>query len=173
MTCEYCSDFSKMDRDYLSWRKTSANTEPVRYDNGIYVYVDLMDDVAQSLVDYQVENDIPNPIVYTDFHVSLIATPSPISWISRQSLNEVCEVLALEKWNFGKDKFCLVLTLRNQYLEKRHGHALIVGATHDYSSYKPHIALSYDIPEDFDTTRMALPSFPIVLKNERTRPFGH
>lgn len=69
----------------------------------------------------------------------------------------------IEVWPTKSGKNCLVLTLdcpslveRHKYLMKKHQ------ATYDYTEYKTHMSLSYDIG-DYDINNLSISDFPTTL----------
>ena len=65
----------------------------------------------------------------------------------------------------GIEKFdgAIVLTFKSDELHKRHKKCLEEGASYDYPSYIPHIAITYDVT---DNTDFKLPDFNIILGAE-------
>jgi 2'-5' RNA ligase len=68
---------------------------------------------------------------------------------------------------FGQEKKALVMLLdapevcaRHEQLMKDHD------ATYDFSEYQPHITLSYDVPEDFDVSKLPTFEGDIVMTGE-------
>lgn len=112
---------------------------------GTYVAVKPTQQSLSSIVAYMSASNIPNPIPPHDLHVTV--TYSRIELPSLKATPTTYEATAegLEIWD-TKSGRCLVIVLNSQSLQQRHSDIRKEhGATHDFDSYNPHVALSYDV----------------------------
>jgi hypothetical protein len=55
-------------------------------------------------------------------------------------------------------------------MELRHKNLRMIGATHDFNTYQPHITLSYDVGEDFDVNLLPIYNGPLEFDVEYIEP---
>lgn len=131
---------------------------------GTYVAVKPTQQSQTAIVAYMSASNIPNPIAARDLHVTV--TYSRVELPSLKATPATYEAIAdgLEIWD-TKTGRCLVIVLDSQSLQQRHSDIRKNhGATHDFDSYKPHIALSYDV----GTVELeGLPPLPMSCKHLR------
>ena len=140
---------------------------------GTYVSVGFSDDTVDRLRELQEELDIPNPLDPEEFHTTIAYSRKPIEWDEIDCEGVEAKPLRLEKWKtHSEDKHCLVLLLDCPHLQDRFDKAMDLGATFDFPEYKPHITLSYDVGDDFDTDSAdsSILDFAIQLAHEYSEP---
>lgn len=130
---------------------------------GVYVGT-LFDNESERLInDFIVDNNIPNP--NTDLHCTLIYSRKYADF--PVSKNVLIDCYIKELVIFNNDTNCLVAVLESDYLKERHKELMKRhDLTYDYDEYIPHIALSYDVPDDFDISKIEIPKWNIKIQSE-------
>lgn len=138
---------------------------------GTYVGVRFTPETIEGLTAFQKEIGVPNPLNPEKFHATVVYSREPVEWTPQTDLTK--EDVEASGWDVFENRRdgtkCLVLRLSSEFLQERFDTAIEAGATHDFPDYKPHITLSYDIGT-FETRKLALPEFPIVLDHEYVEP---
>ena len=126
---------------------------------GLYVAVKFSDECVDRILDYCDSVNIPNVLNRSDFHSTLAYSRKPVPDFSPESEIDVVgkpkgfEIWPSEPNAFKKEKtYCLVMKFDCDYMTNRFNEIMSMGATYDYDKYQPHITLSYDVGEDFDTS---------------------
>lgn len=147
-----------------------------RYEHGRYVAYKLRSKSKDLLSKFCKKLDIPNALDKDEYHISLIYSKKDFDW---KPLGIMDSYIKLEPKTFFWEVFqkdekdaprILVLRCHNAYLDRRYEKALENGGVSDFPSYKQHISVSYDVPEDFDHTKLPTPTFPIYLSAEYQEP---
>jgi hypothetical protein len=68
------------------------------------------------------------------------------------------------------DGYCLVLRIICPYATRINSQLTREGATSDYTEYKPHITLAYDIKEKVDVSTLPVPQFQLVFDVLKVEP---
>lgn len=137
---------------------------------GIYVAAHYTDETADRLREFQDSLDIPNPSDPDDFHTTIVYSKRRIHWRCEHD----CHWPVTPKgWAVWKDrdgkKSTLVMLVESPYLRTRFKLAMDRGASYDFPDYNPHISFSYDVPHDFDTSKLPLPQFDMIVGCERAK----
>ena len=103
---------------------------------------------AQELLDWAKGVGIPTTLTADDVHVTLVHSRAAVEWADAPDtattltvpVQESTRTLAL----FGENHDVLVLRFDSQDLQDRYQQLRDIGASSDFSEYRPHVTLSYD-----------------------------
>ncbi|RYF11003.1 MAG: hypothetical protein EOO77_20345 [Oxalobacteraceae bacterium] len=138
---------------------------------GVYVCAKYDKDTRERLADLVREHKIDNPIPSTEYHTTIVYSKSPVYWKAEHDVGKTARATRWEVWPSHKSgKQVLVLHLESNYLTTRFDLAMSRGASYDFPDYKPHISFSYDIPEDFDASKLPVPDFDLIIDKEIAEP---
>lgn len=112
--------------------------------NGTYIAANLSEESKDSLAALQKRLGIKDPLPKDDFHCTLMYSKKGDPDVRPQQYKEpkYAEVDSLDL--LGDDKNCLVIKLNSEHLQMRHQQLIMNGLTHSYSTYNPHITLTYN-----------------------------
>jgi hypothetical protein len=138
--------------------------------SGTYGAVRFSKDSQNRLQKYIEENNIPNPCDTKDLHSTFLYSRKKVNFPSNGVFDEQIRVnpKTYKLDLFGEKKNCLVLRFESKYLQSRWKAAMDLGATYDYPALDPHVTLSYDVGEDFDLSKLQLPTFFLAMSEEYT-----
>lgn len=136
---------------------------------GIYVAVkyterslkEMFDKLSKIMV-------IPNQIPFDKIHSTIIYSKKydKLETAEYKVMKPVALAKSFEVWKTQNGKSALVvlldapdLSIRHKWLMKNHD------LTYDYDEYKPHITLSYDVPDDFDVPK-TMPEISLIVDHE-------
>lgn len=130
---------------------------------GTFAAFSLAPRSAAILAAWAEEQGIPNPVPPSELHLTTVYSRDPVPAYSPNGLPG----MLLLPTQFGLEMFgkALVLTVQADWLQDNHAHAMLLGASHDFPAYRPHITLSYDAA-GFDIT-FGAPTFALRLGEER------
>lgn len=146
---------------------------PADHKHGTYVGVKFSPATNRALVRFVRENRIPEPLPIDDFHTTVIYSKQPIPEF--RALGDLSEPVKVPKAGrgfdlFGKEKNTLVITFSSSFLLRRFKAARAFGGTTDYPQYRPHITLSYSVPNDYDVNLLPIYDGPIEIISEYSDP---
>jgi hypothetical protein len=147
----------------LMFRRDAAPEVETPYeDPGIYSSFNLTEESALKLHEWAEESGIPNICSPDKFHCTVVW-----SKISAPEYKSFSGSIELDPSTFSFDILhtALVLRFQDKKLQGKWNEAKSLGAEPTFTTYKPHITLSYD-PENFDIDSLKYPHFPIVLEKE-------
>lgn len=136
-------------------------------EKGTFVGVHFSDETNKALMAYVEENDIPNPIVKDELHVTICYSRKTIDYDADGDLDITITPHKgkLNIWETKDKKHCLVWKFESDELTARHDACMDLGASHDFDEYQSHVTLSYDVPADFDVD-FPLPDFDLEIAEE-------
>lgn len=140
--------------------------------NTLYVYRNVHHEDAQEILKWAHEQGIKSTLQDWDLHVTLCYSKIPFMWMEsdhrdNEELLVSDEGRSIEK--FGEDGNVIVLRLTDDQLSKRHAELIELGASHAFSSYKPHITITYK-GEGVDVSQITPYSGSIRLRGEWWQP---
>jgi len=147
------------------YRYPSKTTQAIE---GLYAAVTFTDLTTSQLLN--ITKSIPNG--EKEFHSTLLYSRVSLpTYVPQGEIFPVWEapssLYSLEKWIDTDGKTILVLTYSCKNLEDRHSYLMNKhNATYDFDEYKPHITLSYDIPEEFNIDNINIEELEIQISNE-------
>lgn len=96
---------------------------------------------------------VPNLIPKDDFHTTIQYSRADVPGyeVDGSMGGKVANSgsIYFEKFKKPDQPSCLVMRFDSPVLQLRHDYGRLLGASYDFSQYKPHITLSYDVPDDF------------------------
>jgi hypothetical protein len=134
---------------------------------GLYVAVKFQQETIDNIVEFQLKNNIPNPVPPEDLHSTIVYSRVNIEWtpVSNINLRVNTDTSVLETWDTRSGSSCLVWHYYSPFQHQRFKEAMSHGATYDFPEYKCHITLSYDCG-DITADSINKPDFPILLDRE-------
>jgi hypothetical protein len=127
---------------------------------GVYVAVNYSVETLKEIKNIMDIHNIPNPLEVDKIHTTLIYSKVYDDVDILQNCRYPSFATGYEIWKTQGGKNALVLKLHSPSLVERHQYLMgKYNLTYDYDEYKPHITLSYDVPEDYDYTKLSLPLF--------------
>lgn len=133
---------------------------------GLYVAAKYSNRTLDQIEKLQRVLRVPNPVPREKIHSTICYSRVNIPYVTSAGSFEVSDGGKLEIWD-TQDGKTLVLVLDSEYLTTRHNYARVLGATHDFDEYIPHITLSYNVGELKFSGEYEL---PIVLDYEYKEP---
>ena len=127
----------------------------------------LLDAQSSDLIKKYCEaNSIPN--YNKDFHITIVYSDVVVSFdpLSDCGVKIPSYNIIPTKWKTRDNVTIIVLTLNSKWLDYRFREAKEAGATWDHPEYRPHITLSYDVPDDFDLSSLGNIDFDLYIENE-------
>ena len=122
---------------------------------------------------------IPNPVSQEKLHTTVLYSRKQLD--KEHHVNISKTQLEVRSWRFSPDRLdifgegqeqILVLRIKAPELIWIHDGLIYNGGTHDFPLYDPHITLSYDIPKDFDLSKIDMPPIyliPTEIKTEKLK----
>lgn len=111
---------------------------------GLFVCVNFSNNTLKALKEYQIANNIQNPLDTTDLHTTVVHSKDPIS--NFQPLGQINWQGTFTRFDiFDSDgDNCLVLRFACPELSQRWKDTIKMGAKWKYDQFRPHITLSYN-----------------------------
>jgi len=136
--------------------------------NGTYAGYRFSTNTKNSLYDFINKYKIPNKIDKNELHTTLLYSTKNLPNYKAAGKLESPYIGIPKKffiWDTKNDdgdtKLVLVLTFKCPELVARHKELMKkYNAKFDFSEYKPHVTLSYDVGKDFDITKLDIKDFP-------------
>lgn len=134
--------------------------------SGTYVGVKFSESSANRLTEWLSTQELPNKVDPKTFHLTVVYSRKELELpIFNRQVNWLCWASGFKI--FDDSKCALVLTLISpEVVDSHYRYRLNNGATHDYPDFTPHLTLSYDVPADFDVSRLTLPEGNFELVEE-------
>lgn len=135
---------------------------------GLYVAVKYTERSTNEMLNSMSKFNIPNLLTADKIHTTIIysKTYDNIKTAEYKVMKPVAVIGSMEIWKTQGGKSALVakldapdLSIRHNWLMKNHN------LTYDYDEYKPHITLSYDVPDDFDVPK-TIPEISLIVDHE-------
>lgn len=132
---------------------------------GTYAAVKPSKEDGKKIKEFMDTYNIPNPEPVSELHSTLLYSRKFLpNYKPDRALSHDAKINSLEVWPTKSGKNCLVAKLDAPSLCDRHAHLMDEhGATYDFSEFKPHISLSYDIG-DYDISKLKIDQLPQQLK---------
>jgi 2'-5' RNA ligase len=120
------------------------------HNQGTYAQLELSDSSAQQIVRWQQQLEVAAPTPQDDLHCTVVYSVQPCSSIDsiKSQWPITAKVAGLSVFPTQSGAHCLVLELDSPEIEKLHGLCRALGCSHSYSSYRPHVTLTYEWPSD-------------------------
>lgn len=140
---------------------------------GLYVAAFFDEETNNRLADYLRVNKIPAPVISASLHTTIVYSKVPVPTFEPNHSVDIdvnTEFATFECWDMRNGSRCLVLKYFSPYLHMRFQEAMKAGAMYDFDEYKPHVSLSYEMPEGFDVTSLPPLGFPLKIIGEYSEP---
>lgn len=122
--------------------------------------------------------NVPNQVPEKDLHSTILYSRVPLA--TCDYVNHDYHSMAQLGWRFLPTEVkalasksgprALILLIEASELQTLHKEFLSKGATHDYPSLMTHVTISYNLPEDFDVTKMVPPPVYLIPTKIYTEP---
>lgn len=153
-----------------SYGKQSLEAEEIttKTPDAVYSYMELTDESAQALYKWSQKAGIPNPVTPDKYHSTVVYSTVPFTGYTLHK-----QPFSIDPSTYAFDVLidALVLKFTSKIAKSQWEKAKKIGAKYTFSEYTPHITLSYD-PENFDYSKIALPTFAIHFKTEHLQVMG-
>lgn len=157
----------KRDLDVASGLRTEDVVESLN-SNGAYVYYTVAKPVKEKLYQWMKDNDIPNPVPKDSLHCTVAYGDSvdPNYHFSEFTLSN--EIVVADRKTYRLEVFgdALVIAFRNHELNKRNSFFNLLGLRSKFTTYIPHITVSYGFNGSIPLKNINIPDFDIVLDRE-------
>jgi 2'-5' RNA ligase len=145
-----------------------------KHKDGTYVSMDLSDE-SRALLDNFVEMSLglTERVDPSTYHITIIYSRTPVptaEHITGMSTNTTASVVGYEVFPTKNDGKCLVMRLQFSFAEAMNSKLTREGATSDYSEYKPHLTLAYDMSQEIDPATLPIPQFPLSFDSVKVAP---
>ncbi len=150
-----------------------------RAPRGTYYGARPTKDTCEAVLDFMANHKIPNPLTEDLMHVTICFSRV---WCAVQALGdldphwqgnfEAYNVWPTTPKEGEEPSSCLTLGFACPEMHLRHQHLRREGATHDYPDFKPHLTLSYDVGNDYDTIHLPQYSGPLKFHHEYSEPLN-
>lgn len=145
-----------------------------KHKNGTYVSMDLSDE-CKDLVDnfVQMNLGLEERVNKSTYHITIIYSRTPVPSAENCAgavAGAAAKVSGYEVFPTKNDGKCLVMRLDFPYANIINKQLSAEGATSDYSEYKPHMTVAYDIKQEIDPESLPLPQFPLYFKEIKVEP---
>ncbi|AUM58489.1 RNA ligase [Proteus phage phiP4-3] len=134
---------------------------------GTYVGAKFSGVTLDAIEQLQRDLKVPFPVPREKLHSTILYSRKPVDYIPNSGSFKLSNQGKLDTFVSQSGKRCLVLKYESEYLQQRHDYGMIIGGTHDYPEYTPHITLSYDIGELKISGEYEV---PIILDYEYVEP---
>jgi hypothetical protein len=140
---------------------------------GLYVAAFFDEETNNNIAEYMRINKIPAPVNTASLHTTIVYSTVPVpNFEPNHSVDIDIDTThaTFECWEMRNGSRCLVLKYFSPYLQFRFTEAMKNGAMYDFDEYKPHISLSYEIPEEFDVSLLPKIDFQLKIVGEYSEP---
>ena len=147
-----------------------------KHKDGTYVSLDMSDE-SRALLDHFVEMNLglTERVDPKSFHITVIYSRSPVP--SAENLLNMPSMLPVEAMATGYEVFptksngkCLVMRITCPYATKLNAQLSKEGATSDYSEYKAHVTIAYDMEQEVDPHTLPVPQFQLEFNKLNVEP---
>lgn len=116
---------------------------------GVYVAMGFDKDSQQIINNYQIANNIENPVEPSELHVTVIYSKQNMLPFNAAGILEMPIIVNIIKFDIYNG--ALVGVLDSPELEHRHSELLHkYKGSHSYDSYSPHVTFAYDFKGSID-----------------------
>jgi putative serine protease XkdF len=124
----------------------------LKYTGSLYVCRRVAN--ADDIVAWAKSQGFVTAIDPADMHVTIAHSKAELKWPPPRSTNIILHAgspgRSIERFDAG----AVVLHFDSKLLASRHAELREQGASHDFPEYKPHVTISYNVPDDFDLTKV-------------------
>ena len=147
-----------------------------KHKDGTYVSLEMSDE-SRALLDHFVEMNLglTERVDPSTFHITVIYSRSPVP--SAENLLNMPTMLPVEALATGYEVFptkndgkCLVMRITCPYATKLNAQLTKEGATSDYSEYKAHVTIAYDMDQEIDPHTLPVPQFQLEFNKMNVAP---
>jgi 2'-5' RNA ligase len=147
-----------------------------KHKDGTYVALEMSQESKDMLDNYVEMNlGLSERVNKNTYHITVIYSRTPVP--SAEALLHMNTSIPVEAQPVGyeifptkNDGYCLVLRIICPYATRINSQLTREGATSDYTEYKPHITLAYDIKEKVDVSTLPVPQFQLVFDVLKVEP---
>jgi 2'-5' RNA ligase len=145
-----------------------------RHKDGTYVSMDLSAE-SREMLDRYVEQmlGLKERVDPSTYHITIIYSRTPVPTAeSREGMttDKAASVKGYEVFPTKNDGKCLVMRLDFPFANAMNAVLGTEGATSDYSEYKPHLTLAYDMEQEIDPATLPIPQFPLYFDAIKVAP---
>ena len=143
--------------------------------DGTYVAFTLSKE-SKALLDNFVEMNLglTERVDSNTYHITIIYSRTPVpsaeNYKDNHKLPTTAIVSGYEIFPTKHDGKCLVMRLVCPYATELNSELTKQGATSDYTEYKPHMTLAYDMSQEVDPHSLPLPQFPLHFGPVKVAP---
>ena len=133
-----------------------------RRNPGTYISCEYDRESLEPLVKWMQDHEIPFPIQLGQIHTTILYSRTPVSAIPAIDFADWeiepmhFELFPLSSEDVGELR-ALVLRLSSDELIDTHNKLVARGGSHDFPDYHPHLTISYNVPADFDLSKLTVP----------------
>lgn len=151
-------------------------TQYAKHKDGTYVSIE-MSAQSRALLDNFVEMNLglTERVDPKTYHITVIYSRTPVP--SAENLLGMPSQLPVEATATGYEVFptksdgqCLVMRLVCPYATRLNSQLAKEGATSDYSEYKAHVTLAYDMSQEINPDNLPLPQFQLEFDKLNVAP---
>lgn len=144
-----------------------------RHKDGTYVAYQMSQDSMDTLDNFvKVNLGLEERVSKQTYHITVIYSRNPVPHAEAYAGPSVAVATAnaYEVFPTKDGGRCLVLRVSCDKAESLNKELGTFGATSDYSEYKPHVTLAYNIQQEIDIATLPLPQFPIYFNEVTVAP---
>lgn len=156
------------------------NEFKIRAPRGTFYAAKPTDETREAILDFLSDNKIPNPLKSELIHCTICYSRV---WCAERALGDIDphwkgNFETYNVWQTSSDSdsdepgTCLTMSFICPEMTDRHMHLRKHGATHDYPEYKPHVTLSYEVPEDYNHIVLPIYGGPLHFNHEFSEPLN-
>lgn len=125
-----------------------------RLSRGTYVAVTYNQETVRALKETAFRLGLPNKADPSKYHTTIVYsdTAVPDYEVDSRLIGKVLNdgPLKIEIWKGHSGPYACVAVFQSMILQTRFDYSIDLGADQRYPKFKPHITLSYDVPQDFE-----------------------
>ena len=146
-----------------------------RREHGIYISCEYDRESLEPLIIWLKEHEIPYPVLPGQIHTTILYSRTPVNSIPAIEFSEWeiepshFDLFPLSCDDCG-DLKALVLRLSSEELVDTHKELVARGGSHDFPEYHPHLTVSYNVPADFDLSKLSIPDVKLKPKAVYIKP---
>lgn len=147
-----------------------------KHKDGTYVALEMSKE-SKDLLDTFVEMNLglTERVDKNTYHITVIYSRTPVP--SAEALTNTNTSIPVEAQPVGyeifptkNDGLCLVMRIICPYATRINSQLAREGATSDYTEYKPHITIAYNIKEQVDVNSLPVPQFQLIFDKIKVDP---
>lgn len=144
-----------------------------KHKDGTYVSMLMSDKCKKQLEKFVKSNLKLNEYVdKSEYHCTIIYSRTPVPEAEDVSYPEIIHArcYGYEVFPTKDGNKCLVMRLNCSQVNDVNSKLTQLGATSDYSSYKPHVTVCYDYKSNDDVSTLPIPDFDLVFDKIEVKP---